>query len=851
MQDNAAFALGRACARRPLVCAALGLIFGLLLGRGGFWVELWPWLAWTASLGALGALVALIHTAPSRAGLWLLGAGLALGILRIQPLAVALQASDTRPIAAAEIRGVVHEDLGTNPESQRQGLILRQAWVRDLSVANDPWRAWPGRLRVSVGMSQVSEALGPEDQALIYASLRPHPHKTNPGEFDYRAWCLGRGITGLASGREGMPPRVQRYARQLWPPRRLGWELHRALDRGLTAQLSPRALALARGIVLGDKAGLSRQDLATYARGGLADLLAVSGTHLVLATGIFLLLARIFTWRGRAQAALALSLALLYALATGWDLTVQRALALFGLGLLGRILDLETDFGVSLAAGALAVLLAQPGALFEASFQLSALIALSAAMVGPPLAAGLPVRWPAWLRQGLGVLMAAQLALLPLLAWHFHMVSWPGLIATVLAAPLAPVVLGLGLLCGGVGWTAPSIGAVVAWPLERALGLLDQLSVTAAALPASGFATGTPSMRLMLCALALGFLIWGPSFRFKRSLLSAIAAGLLLWMLWPGLPWSHRHPGQTRAWILDVGQGDAVVVQFADGKTLLVDAGGAQPDMGSWVVVPALRSLGIWRLDWAVVTHPHADHVGGMAWVLDQIPTRAFVYSARGSTDRARKLEPPVTTAARRFSPWLLSAQAWSKALLAAQTSGAQSIDLGLQDPPLDWQEKIEVLGPPRPPVRGTKHDMHNNGVVLSIEGWFLLPGDLERDGEARLVRQGLAPHAVLKAGHHGSKTSSSAAWLKALDPKWVLMSCGRANRYRHPHPWVLGRLTTRGLGRTDQQGALALVWDGQKAQLRTYLTGPWPALRQRPAKVPVSAWTRLKRQGWKPESAD
>lgn len=842
----------QALQQRPLACAALGLIAGLSGGLGGLWLEFWPWLYWAASLGTLGALAALLAAAPARAGAWLLVAGLSLGAWRIQPLSQALRAPDLVGIPAARISGLVQEDLGYDPVTQRQGLILREAQVQDLGRKDGRWQAWPGRLRVSLSLGAPTELLGPEDRVTLYASLRPLPRKSNPGEFDYRAWCLGRGITALASGRDALPLGVERFDGKFWPLRRLGWELHRHLDAGLTRHLGPRALALARGIVLGDKAGLSRQDLATYARGGLADLLAVSGTHLVLAAGLFLLLARALTWRGRVQAALALSLAILYALATGWDLTVQRALALFGLGLLGRVLDLETDFGVSLSAGAIAVLLAQPGALFEASFQLSALIALSAATLGPRLGAGLPARWPRWLRQGLGALLAAQAALLPLLAWHFHMVSWPGLIATLLAAPLAPLVLGLGLLCGGLGVAWPELGALLAWPLERTLRVLDQLSSTAAALPASGFATGTPSAWLMFATVLLGLLIWGPSFRFKRSLLSLAAAGWLLWLLWPGLPWAQRHLGETRAWVLDVGQGDAVLVQFADGKTLLVDAGQAQPDMGAWVVVPALRSLGIWRLDWAVVTHPHADHAGGMAWVLGQLPTGVLAHSGwqpgkgEGRKERSRAWLPP-------NSRWTTSAQAWTNALEAARAAGTQVLDLSLQAAPQDWQERIRVLSPGQRAQRGSKHDMHNNNVALSIEGWLLLPGDMQAQGEARLLRAGLGQHAVLKAGHHGSKTSSSAAWLRALDPDWVLMSCGRGNRYRHPHPLVLGRLARRGLGRTDQQGALSLSWDGQRASLRAFWPGPWPRLHQRPPKVPLSAWTKLKRQGRlpEPESAD
>lgn len=798
---------------RPLLCLALGLCLGLAP-----MIRLSPWILVLLALAVffliLYSMLLFKSGRDTRLCLSLFFLGVALGLLRAQPLARARAEAPAASINVARFTATVNTDLGLHEDKDRQALLLSDVHVENLEtgVQSD----FVGKVRLSYEPDAQAPALGPGDKIKFFGALRPALPPSNPGEFDYRFYLLGRGIKALASSRHAsQPQRVELGS--AWNPWRLAWSGRRALVAGLEKTLSPRAAALTRGIVFGDTGGLTSQDMSVYARTGIVFILCVAGLHLALAIAIFIWIAKWLGLRRRGLAWVALSLACVYAMLCGFPVSCQRSLCLFAMVMCGQLLDLDTDFTTSLSLGALAILLAQPGALFEAGFQLSFAVSLSLVVLTPLIEEKISKKCPGFLRTALAAALAAEVASVPLVAWHFGIYCWTALIAVICSAPLLGVIIALGLSCAILGIFWAGAAGLPAFALENVLKWLDWLSLHLAWLPHNAFSIGTPSALWMLSAFALAllFALWP-----KRRLL-APAALLLAWLLWPGLPWAHRHAHLTKAWFFSVGQGDSSLTEFEDGRTLLVDAGTFTPDSGSWTVGPALRRLGINQIDWAVVTHPHADHLGGMFWVLKQFPVKVLLHS--GATQ-----EEPL----------------WLGVEKIAKEQRVPVTNLSQEAPPAAWEAQVEVVSPLRPRIAFAKQDTDNNGVVLRVGGWLLLTGDLQKDGEKRLLKAGrVVPCEVLKLGHHGSQTSTTHPFLAAVNPKTCVIQVGLNNRYRHPSPSTLEAIQGRELYRTDLQGCIYVEHDASGTRFQPWRQVNLSSLWQAPPKQTRFPWKNIEKQ--------
>ena len=541
-------------------------------------------------------------------------------------------------------------------------------------------------------------------------------------------------------------------------------------------------LALARALLLGQGHALPPEQREAMRRVGLAHLVAVSGLNVGMVAALLLALLL------RAPRALrlvgALAGVLVYALLVGPLPSLLRAvlmaLAVGGALLLRRL----PQSANGLAAACLLMVLLDPSWVRDLGFQLSVAATAGLLALARPLAARL--RWARWLGPPLAVTLAAQLATLPWALAAFGRFSVVSPLANLVAVPWA----GMALACA-LAWAAGRL--VLGAAADPLLVVLDGLAAPLEwleRLPASPWISVVVRAEWWAAWAAAALLAWWLLRPAGTLLALARGAGAAL-LLAACVAWPE--PG-LEVVILDVGQGDAVLLR--DGRrALLVDGGGwRSPGFGGRVLVPALGALGIRRLDALAVTHADVDHCGGAADLLAEVPVGEL------------------------WLPPGLAATGCGRRLLAG--GRAPVVELAAGDARRLGRWRLLALAPPRRVARlaavdGAALSDNESSLVLLAEGHgrrVLLTGDVEAGGESSLVDRWGEPAIacdLLKVAHHGSKSSTTARFLAAARPRLALVSAGRGNPYGHPSDLVLRRLADRRVGvlRTDRDGMLRVSW--------------------------------------------
>ncbi|HYG65549.1 MAG TPA: DNA internalization-related competence protein ComEC/Rec2, partial [Thermoanaerobaculia bacterium] len=545
-------------------------------------------------------------------------------------------------------------------------------------------------------------------------------------------------------------------------------------------------IALVRALVLGDASALPLEWKRGLRVTGVYHLMSVSGVHVALVAGAVWLLG---FWLPR-SIRLLLMLAAIggYLLLVGPLPALVRA-ALMGLLAVSALLAERPPAAANALGWAVIVLvLDRPDLVNAPAFQLTVSATAGLLLATPALAR----RWhrlPRWLAGSLAASVAAQLATLPWSLPRFHLLSPLAPLLNLPAVPWTGLALGVALVWTPLALLAPSLaGALVpvldrlaapfSWPAETgpAVWLPVPLLVSP---PAAWLAAG-------LLGLAL---LWRPRHRLLRwtALPVAALAGTAI-LAWPWLPGGRAPARGVEISLLDVGQGDAILLRDGD-RAVLVDGGGwRKGDLGGRVLLPALLGEEIRSLDALVMTHPDRDHCGGLLDIAAYIPVREVWMSpgweGEECADRLRAL-PGART---RF--------------LWAGERGAVG----------RW--RLRILHPERDEERGGNE---RSLVILAeaLERRALLTGDIESWAEMRLLACCERDLRVdfLKVAHHGSKTSTTTSFLEAARPRLALVSAGPGNIYYHPSPVVVERLEEHGAGvlRTDRDGLIriALLEDG------------------------------------------
>ena len=561
-------------------------------------------------------------------------------------------------------------------------------------------------------------------------------------------------------------------------------------------RLFPRHGPLADALLLGRRETLDRELADRFAKSGLVHLLAISGTHVALVGAVLVLLGRVARLSRARTAALAIVLVALYLAVIGAPPSAVRSGVMMALSLLAVVLQRPSAALPIVAAAALAILALEPMAALDIGFQLSFAGVLGILLLRGAMWRRLPERWRRGkirrpVLESLVVSLAAFLTTAPVVAHHFGQVAPVSIVANLPAIPLTSLAL--------IGIGAAAVTEPVAPPLARlladgagaALDLLNVVVDVAVAIPGGHAAVARPQWPLWAAAAVVFLLALDAAGKMRAPVRWALA-GMSACAAFLVLPVAAvaTGGGELEIAFIDVGQGDAVALRTPAGRWLLVDAGLIDEgfDAGEKRVLPYLRARGAGRVEAMVLTHPHADHIGGAAAVM------------RGM-EVGRLIEPGLPFGSPVYLDVLRVAEERGVPWHAARQDRSLHVD------------GVELLFLwPSADILDAVSDANDISAVIHVRyGAFsaLLTGDAGAEVEERLARKyGRSLRSdVLKAGHHGSRTSTSPAFLDAVTPELAVISCGRRNRYGHPAPEVLRRLEGRGIeiARTDVEGTVVV----------------------------------------------
>ncbi len=666
----------------------------------------------------------------------------------------------------------------------------------------------------------------PGENLVVRAKLqRPQGYKT-PGSFDYPVWLARKDI--WVTGYVHSPAQIAEIDEAedfITSFRYLTEKMRVDISAFLTAHLdNPIHSALYHALLLGEKGKLPDYIYEQYKISGVAHILAISGLHISLValslfTLFYYVLRRstylILKWPVRKVAAiLCIPPLIIYTFLAGLNSPVLRAFILVAIVTFAICTDRPKSFSTLISTTALLILAIAPQKLFTASFQLSFSAVIGIALISPVLKrliaheAGSETtrakRFGKWIAAGLLTSVAAVAGTAPLVIYYFNRLPLLSPITNLLIEPLLCFcVLPFGFLSLPFIHVAPdlaqlllSIGSMGIFLANKVTHYISQFPYAAIWLPSP------PLWAIVYYYCALLFLIVGACLALKYRVAGVILFIPALFFLFSPLPNANCTNRAVTVTFLDVGQGSASLIELNNNKTILIDGGGSSlsKNAGERVIAPFLWQKGITHLDGIIITHPDSDHYNGIPFITEQ------------------------------FSPDFI----WASATQTGETSYDQLIDQAVkkgvdiriaQRGDLFETNQAAIACLANTALDYPVEKRSNDGLVIAVnyqDKRILFPGDIEKDTEKRLIKEGVELDSdVLLAAHHGSKTSNHPEFLKKVNPRLVAVSAGYTKRVIYPADHLTDYCLKNRipLHATHTSGTLMLRYEDKSLQLYRYST--------------------------------
>ncbi|MDR3625674.1 MAG: DNA internalization-related competence protein ComEC/Rec2 [Ignavibacteriaceae bacterium] len=644
-------------------------------------------------------------------------------------------------------------------------------------------------------LDSLYNAILPGNTASVKGLFMKGNNRRNPGEFNYNQYLCEKGISGILYVYNVKDINIlNKHDAKI---QSVIFNVRKSIDNEITNLHQPQTAGFIRGQLLADRSNIDYNAVVEFINSGVVHILAVSGLNV----GFIVLIIMIVLGRFNVyfRSILMILCIIVFLVLTDSQASIVRAVVMSILVITGFLTNRSTNIYNSLAVSALIILLADPAQLFDPGFQLSYSAVLSIAVIYPVFQktisnSGIKNKWIKYILLFIGISLCAQLGTLPFTLFYFGKLSLVSLFTNLIIIPLSGVIVGIGIFTLFLNLFTPLLASFYAAGNDFLNSVMFYIIKMAGSSEHSflwirNFSVLDGIIFYLFLAVFLYALIYFESKIAMLIVCILVFANVLVLCSLDNknlLPDNYLH-----VLMVDVGQGDAFLIKFPDGKTALIDAGEATLnfDNGERIILPLLNHLGIDKIDYGFISHVDLDHYGGFISLINE--------------NKIGKIYKP-------YSDTSFSKDIKLEKFLRANNIPVNYYEKGIIKLPAG---RIYILNDYSKNVKLTTNNGSGLLKILYGSSSFLFTGDLERRGEIHYINSygDFLKSDVLKVSHHGSQTATSEEFVSRVKPKISLISDGIKNKFGHPSGIVLQRLSQSGSGvlRTDKYGAILLRSDG------------------------------------------
>ncbi|MGD0337935.1 MAG: DNA internalization-related competence protein ComEC/Rec2 [Bacteroidota bacterium] len=642
------------------------------------------------------------------------------------------------------------------------------------------------------------------DVVAIRGIIEVPRHERNPGEFNYRNYLELNNIYAVMTVSEmGDIQCLEKKEGNLLK----SWiilPIRNYVRSVVDTTIGGVEGAFLKGLIIGDRSEIPKEVQTSFINAGVVHILAVSGLNVAFVALIVVALSSFIPGSRIVKTCAIILTLLLYMAVAGSTPSIVRATLMVVVVLVGNIIQRRANIMNALAVSALIIYVYDARQFFDIGFQLSYGAVISLVLFYSPVESAIipiferyrPTRWLSPIVKLFVVSLVAQMGTLPLIVQYFGRISLVSFFANVVVVPAANIALALGIVVVVLSifssWCAVLAGAATHMLLYLTLKIITIAAHFRWSVLEVRITTAFHTIGYYIL-IAIVFSLWKGSWMRKGLILSLAVANIFVFYPAAGSA-AFSFPPRMTVTFLDVGQGDATVIEYPDGKILLIDSGSrtSNSDAGQRVILPFLKWKGITHVDAFVLTHGHSDHVGGALSVIESIPVKK-VYIPR--TDVPSSLLTDL------------------QKIIQEKNIPIESLSAGMQIDAFD-NTRLYVLHPngilSESRSELNRPNLNNTSIVLRLcygRSSILLTGDAEEAVEQELCEYyGVFLHSsILKVAHHGSINASSDSFISTVKPAHAVVSVGKNNKFRHPSVDVISRYQHNSIliERTDEQGAV------------------------------------------------